>query len=120
MVHRSQFGLKYYNKTQDYMENNDLKKIVTLSKKFISIESVAKNQKELDHILTLALSEVKDFNIKLFEKNGVKSALIFNKETLPKRFKVILNGHLDVTPGKKTSIPPKFKTIDFMELEHWT
>ncbi len=81
--------------------------ILELSKKFISIKSNADNPKALNSILELALSELKDFTIERFERNGVKSALIYNTKKRPKNFKILLNGHLDVIPGKDFQYKPK-------------
>ncbi len=50
-----------------------------------------------------------DYTIERFERNGIKSALIYFGRTRPKEFKVLLNGHLDVVPGKKEAYTPKIK-----------
>jgi len=42
-----------------------------------------------------------------FENNGVKSALVFNSKIRPRRFKILLNGHLDVVPGKEEKYKPR-------------
>ena len=81
--------------------------IVSLSAKFIRIKSVQGNTKALEEVLGLALSELKGFKIERFEKNGSKSALIYNSTKRPKKFKIILNGHLDVVPGKEHQYSPK-------------
>jgi len=78
-----------------------LKKILYLSKQFISIESIFGNSKALDKVLEIALQNLKEFTIEKFSKDGVNSALIYNTKSRPKKFKIILNGHLDVIPGKK-------------------
>lgn len=84
-----------------------LSEIVKLSKRFISINSVSGNSKALDEILELALSKLKGFTIEEFNKGGIKSALIYNSIKRPKKFNVILNGHLDVIPGRKHKYNPK-------------
>lgn len=86
-----------------------LNKIVTLSKEFVSIKSNSDNTAELDRILEIALSNLKNYTIERFENNGVKSALIYNAQKRPSKFKVILNGHLDVVPGKDYQYLPKIK-----------
>ena len=68
-----------------------LQTIIPLSKKFISIKSTADNTKTLEKILELALSYLTGYTIERFERNGVKSALIYNKKRRPKKFKIILN-----------------------------
>jgi len=82
-------------------------KILQLTEKFISIRSTSDNPKALEEILELSLSYLKGFTIERFEKNGVKSALIYNSKTRPKKFKIILNGHLDIIPAKKSQFVPK-------------
>jgi succinyl-diaminopimelate desuccinylase len=84
-----------------------LEEILELSKKMILIKSDPDNAKALDEILDLVLSELAGFTIEKFEKDGVKSALIYNTKTRPERFKIILNGHLDVIPGKDYQYFPK-------------
>lgn len=86
-----------------------LNKIVTLAKEFVSIKSNSDNTAELDKILEIALSNLKGFTIERFEKKGVKSALIYNAQKRPPKFRVILNGHLDVVPGKDYQYLPKIK-----------
>jgi len=83
-----------------------LDKILPLTRQFISIKSTFDNQKALGNILELALSNLKEFTIERFENNGVKSALIYRSKKRPKRFKIILNGHLDVIPGKEHQYKP--------------
>lgn len=80
------------------MQNN----IVSLTKKLIRIKSATE-------CLEIAISQLNNFTIERFEKNGVKSALIYNTTNRPKKFKIILNGHLDVIPGKEYQYAPKIK-----------
>ncbi|QQS59588.1 M20/M25/M40 family metallo-hydrolase [Candidatus Peregrinibacteria bacterium] len=86
-----------------------LKDILSLSEKFISIPSDPENKKALSEILDFSLSQVSEFTIEKFEKNGVRSALIFNTEKRPSRFQILLNSHLDVIPGKPHQYIPKIK-----------
>lgn len=86
-----------------------MQNIILLTKKFISIKSIANNAKALDEILDLALLYLKGYTIELFKRNGIKSALIYNAKKRPKKFKIILNGHLDVIPGKEHQYTPKIK-----------
>jgi succinyl-diaminopimelate desuccinylase len=81
--------------------------ILTLTKKFISIESTATNPAGLQEILQLAISQLRGFTIEHFEKNGIKSILVYTAKKRPKKFSVILNGHLDVVPGKKEHYQPR-------------
>ncbi len=83
-----------------------LKNIISLSKELISIPSTPDNKKALEKTLTLVLSRLKTRTIEPFERNGVKSALIHNKKKGHKKFNIILNGHLDIIPGKDDQYKP--------------
>src|SRR3989344_5998343 len=83
--------------------------LLSLVKKFISIKSTADNPMALEKILELALSGLKNYKIERFEYKSVKSALVYNTHQKSKKFKVILNGHLDVIPGKEFQYLPKIK-----------
>ena len=96
-----------------------LNKIVALTKEFVSIKSNSENATELDKILEIALSNLKGYTIERFENKGVKSALVYNRrlqeqsdynaKKRPSKFRIILNGHLDVVPGKDYQYLPKVK-----------
>lgn len=83
-----------------------LKDIVTLTKNLIKIPSVTTNQKELAKAIDLVKKELNGFNFKYFDKKGYPSLLFYNTPALPKKFKIILNAHLDVVPGKKRQFVP--------------
>lgn len=84
-----------------------LNNILNLSKELIKIKSIEGNSKELEEILELALSDLNEYTVERFEKNGVKSALVYNTDKRPEKFKIILNGHLDVIPGKSEQYNPR-------------
>jgi succinyl-diaminopimelate desuccinylase len=84
-------------------------KTENLAKKFIVIPSVNSNPEALDKVLEAALSELQGFTIERFESHSSKSALIYTTPTRPQKFKVILNGHLDVIPGKENQYHPTVK-----------
>lgn len=84
-----------------------LDKILPLAERFVSIKSIPENSKGLEEILEVALSNLKEFTIEKFEQGGSKSVLVYNSEKRPERFKIILNGHLDVIPGKEHQYIPK-------------
>ncbi len=86
-----------------------LHNVLSLTKKFVSIKSTSGNTKALEKILELALSNLKNYSIERFKHNGIKSALIYNSGKRPKKFKIILNGHLDVVPGKEHLYLPQIK-----------
>ena len=83
-----------------------LNKILSLTQSLISIPSTKENKKALNEVLELALKELKDFTIERFEKDGYPSALVYREKSRPKRFKVILNAHLDVVVGKDGQFKP--------------
>lgn len=86
-----------------------LRDIVSLAKEFISIKSTPDNAKELEKILDIVLSRVKGYTIERFERDGVKSVLVYNTPKRPKKFNIILNGHLDIIPGKEHQYTPLVK-----------
>lgn len=88
-------------------------KIVSLTKDFVAIRSTPENKEALDKILNIALSQLKGYKIEMFENNNVKSALIYNSQKRPRKFKIILNGHLDIIPGKDHQYSPKIKKNRF-------
>ena len=79
---------------------------LTLTKKLIRIESDKEHPENLDKTLDVIKDYLKEFNHKEFKKDGVKSLLFYNTDKLPKKFKVILNGHLDVVSAKKSQYKP--------------
>lgn len=83
--------------------------ILALTKKFIRIKSTPDNKEALQSILRLALDTLKGYKIEHFERNGFKSALIYNSKRRPPKFKVLLNGHLDIIPGKAHQYLPQAK-----------
>src|SRR3989338_4660151 len=84
-----------------------INKILSLSKELISIKSTANKPKALEKSLEIAVSNLSGCTIERFENKGVKSVLVYNSTKRPKRFKIILNGHLDVIPGKNYQYVPK-------------
>ena len=83
-----------------------LNKILSLTQSLISIPSTKDNKKALNDVLELALKQVNDFTIERFEKDGYPSALVYREKSRPKKFKVILNAHLDVVAGKDKQFKP--------------
>lgn len=80
--------------------------IVNLSKKLISLKTDPGNLIELKCALKLCVDQVSEFTIENFESKGISSVLIHNQEKGHKNFKLILNGHLDVIPGKENQYKP--------------
>lgn len=84
-----------------------LSTIKSLAEEFISIKSNSEDIAELDKILSVALSNLSEFTIERFKNNGTNSVLVYSSQKRPKKFKIILNGHLDVIPGKEHQYQPK-------------
>ncbi len=79
---------------------------LALAQKFIKIKSVAGSNDSLSEILTLAESQFDGFTVEKFISNGKQSLLAYVAKERPKRFRLILNGHLDVTPGEERQYQP--------------
>jgi len=86
-----------------------INEILDISKKLISIKSDPDNSQALNEILTYTLSLLPDFTIEHFEKDGVKSALVYVAKNRPEKFKILFNCHLDVIPGKPEQYEPYVK-----------
>jgi succinyl-diaminopimelate desuccinylase len=78
--------------------------LINLTKKLISINTDPKNKEELKEAINLVKQTLREFKYKSFLKNGYPSLLFYNKPA--SKFKIILNGHLDIIPGKKEQLQP--------------
>ena len=78
-----------------------LKDILCLSEKLVKIESVSSTKKNLKEVIKTVEAELQDFTIERFEKEGFPSILVYPYKNRPRKFKIILNGHLDVVSGEK-------------------
>lgn len=83
--------------------------IVSLTKKLVSIKSVPGDIVACRQALDCALAELKGFTIERFEHKGVRSALVYAGKKRPKRFKILLNGHLDIIAGKVSQYIPRIQ-----------
>ena len=83
------------------------REIVAFTKKLISINTEPQNKKELNIALNLIKKTLKGIRVKTFSKKGYSSLLFYNKPT--KKFRIILNGHVDVIPGKGKQLVPYIK-----------
>ena len=86
-----------------------LNNVLNLAQKMIRIQSDPDNKPQLLQILELVSEQLSDFTIETFEQNGYKSILAYNSATRPDKFKIILNGHLDVIPAKDFQYIPIIK-----------
>lgn len=78
-----------------------------LTERFVEIKSDPDNYAALSQILHLAIEQFEGFSVEHFERNGFRSILVHNGESRPEKFKLLLNGHLDVIPGK----PEQYEAI---------
>lgn len=83
--------------------------IVALSKKLIAIKTNPHNRPALEEALAVVEKELQGFTIEKFERNGYKSILAYHAKTRPEQFKIILNGHLDIIPGKDHQYVPRIQ-----------
>lgn len=84
-------------------------KILSLTKKLISVRSTDDNPKGLTEIMALAKNEVKEYHLEEFVKDGIPSFLAYNTKTRPRKFKMLFNAHLDVVSAKEGQYIPKEK-----------
>lgn len=91
------------------MYRRNMNSVVELAKKFIQIESVVGNTSALEQVLDIARTELDGFTVETFSRGTVSSILAYASSTRPEKFKVILNGHLDVTPGRPHQYKPATK-----------
>lgn len=85
------------------------KDILALAQKLVAIRTENSNKAALEQALAVVSEQLSDFTIERFERKGVKSILVHNQKERPARFKVLLNGHLDVIPGKEEQYVPKIE-----------
>ena len=79
---------------------------IELAKEFIAIRSTPDNTEALTEILQRAAEQLNDFSVKWFEREGVQSIFVSNTDEQVERYKIILNGHLDIIPGKEAQFTP--------------
>lgn len=73
---------------------------LTLTSKLMSIPSTKESPSQLLSVLELVKTELSGFNYKEFTNAGIPSLLFYNAKEVPEKFKIILNAHLDVVPGR--------------------
>lgn len=83
-----------------------LEKIIKHSQDLIRFQSDPGKTKELDKALDYVKKLLPEYSVKEFNRNNVKSLLFYNTVDIPSKFKIILNGHLDVIPGKSFQYEP--------------
>jgi succinyl-diaminopimelate desuccinylase len=90
------------------MTTNQLINTIT---QLVAIESTAANPEGLQQayhfMIDFLLASGKNITIERFEDNGRPSLLAYKGAVRPEKFHIILNGHLDVVPGK----PEQYKAF---------
>lgn len=74
--------------------------ILTLTEKLMCLRTDPGNHDQLNLALAAVQDYLKGFTVEHFEVDGVRSLLFYSELIRPDRFGLILNGHLDVIPGK--------------------
>ena len=85
-----------------------LRQIIKLTSELIALRTTNDNPQAINSCLGVIEAELCDFNVKKFEDKGVKSVIFYNTKIFPKKFKLLLNTHIDVVPGKTS----QFKTTE--------
>lgn len=87
--------------------------LIEKTKQLIKIRSTADNpaaQREAVQFVADAVKqECPDVTIEWFESNGKRSFLAYREAVRPKKFKILLNGHVDVVPATDEQFEPYVK-----------
>lgn len=86
------------------MNPND--SVLELTKELIRFETVSTNGEAQRKILAFTEKILPNLSLRKFEFNNHPSYLYSNTSTTPEKFKLILNAHLDVTPGTPEQFLP--------------
>jgi succinyl-diaminopimelate desuccinylase len=78
--------------------------LLQITKNLVAIDSSSNNSKGLreayEFMAEYLLNSGKDITLEAFESGGRPSLLAYKGNVRPEKFHLILNGHLDVVPGK--------------------
>lgn len=85
------------------MQTTEQQAFINHLEKLVAIESTADKpgqlQVALEYVEQFVRERVPDITIEHFERNDKPSFLAYRGTKRPKRFRVLLNGHVDVVPG---------------------
>lgn len=73
---------------------------LALAQQLIALQTTPEHPAALDAALSLVAQQCAHLTIERFTQHHSSSLLIYNRSTRPQRFRTILNGHVDVIPGK--------------------
>ena len=80
-----------------------------LAENLMKISSTKDNPRALFKALQISEKQLQGFTIQKFENENIPSLLVNNNTKHPKKFKIILNAHLDVVPGPEKLFKPLIK-----------
>lgn len=80
-----------------------------LAQKLIALPTIPDHPAALHAALNLVADRCAHLTIERFTHNHSSSLLIYNRPARPQRFRLILNGHVDVIPGKDFQYNPIIK-----------
>ena len=87
---------------------NTEKELIALTNSLIKILSTSDSKKNLNKVIEFATEDLSNVSIMKFSSQEIPSVLVSNTPKA-KSFKVILNAHLDVVPGKSNQFKPVIK-----------
>ncbi len=92
------------------MELSRIDHLLQATKDLVAIESTAHNpaglQAACEYVLSLVRTRKQNICIEQFESGGKPSFLAYRGNKRPDKFDLILNGHVDVVPGKPEQYKP--------------
>ena len=95
------------------MSPNENDTLLRTIQELIRIESTASNPDGLrtayQFVKQLLAESGKAITIEEFERNGKPSLLAYSSKARPKKFHIILNGHVDVVPGTPEQFQPEVR-----------
>lgn len=104
-------GWRFFNAySENYLKSYTMQdEILKLSNQLIEIPSVSGDIKQSVAVLELAENVLKGIPFTPFASQNIPSLLYSNRTKDTRRFKIILNAHLDVVPGTKEQFKPYVK-----------
>jgi len=93
---------------QSKRSNNVTNDVIQLSKDLISIPSIDNSPHQLKAVLNIAKRQLPHFEYIPYQSEHIPGLLYTNRDPSEKKFKVVLNAHFDVVPGK----PEQFKPFE--------
>lgn len=87
---------------ENYMKND----ILSLAKQLIAVPSVTRDDARSLEVLEIVKRHLQGYTYTHFISHTIHSLIYTNKPIRKNKFKIILNAHLDVVPGKQTQFKP--------------